>query len=189
MAARTAIFNVVDQSQLLSDGQSSLGYNGQTKKLAMSFTPTMGNLTGIAFRRAANVGNPVMNIHIDLRTDNADVPSSTILTSYNMTAAEWTSNSVGVDIPVALAYDTTPETLYHIVWDPSLLDNSNYVQVQRKNSDVYARGKERAWGGTAWDYYTRDTYFKTYHGKLRTAISATRTDATTRTDAAARTAI
>lgn len=169
--------NNIDQSFTTTPDWSSWVWNtaGVQYMEAQSFTATKSKLTWVYVYKQANTGTPTWNFKIDIRTDNAWVPSATILATYTIPLATYNALSVW-EFLVNVPYNLTTGTVYHIVC-------SNTATEWLNNS--FKVGAKWAWGYTWWimNYSadwgatwlpngTADMYFKTLYYKPTTNFKA-----------------
>ena len=150
----------------VGDGAVSIMGSGDNTKWAQSFTKIQGPFKKLSLyiRKA---GTPTDNVIVELQTDNAGVPSGTVLTSLTLNAEQFGSSFVLYE------YEndefTTPDIdfeldeTYHLVLRRSgAADEDNYVMFQiafaERNEDMedddeanpYKNGELQQYNGTAW---------------------------------------
>jgi hypothetical protein len=151
----------VDQSQLSQNTYCIVG-NGQYAQ-SQSFTPTKGEIIGVMINKYSATSGTPNDLVIAIRTNNAGVPSATVLTSKTYTYAQWNAFSNGMVFvpftPVAL----TPATVYHIVMTAG--NTGGIYFLGNYNSSVYAGGNrcQSITAGSSWSAQTDDLAFQTLY--------------------------
>lgn len=108
---------IVDQNQSLkNDGEVVGSVSGSNYGAAQSFVPNYSNLVDIEIWKLSigMVGTPTGNYTIQLRTDSAGSPSSTILASKKWSVSELDALGDGMQF-TNITYTLTPGTPYWIV--------------------------------------------------------------------------
>jgi len=100
-----------------------------------------------------------MDLTVSIRTNNAGVPSATVLTSKTYPAAEWEAFGVGLVYVPLTQVALTPGTLYwiHLGFSGGGTDYFGYY-----SSSVYTGGTYLEWNGSSWTNKLCDLTFKTH---------------------------
>jgi hypothetical protein len=117
-----------------------VGHNGSFHIwTAQSFQVTAGVLSQFVIKHYANTGSPTGTITWEVRTNNAGVPSSTILASGTYTPVASADNTITVLEGIALQASTT----YWLNLRPTNVQSAtNYWGIKlHSSSDEYANGK------------------------------------------------
>jgi len=116
---------------------AALGDSGGNEfRVAQSVVPTAGTLSGITFVMGASVGTPSGDVTVEIRTDNAGIPSSTILytTTHTPTASSNNTVTIGGTPPFL---DTS--LIWIVLSVPAQATNSRYA-VTYNTANPYASG-------------------------------------------------
>jgi len=168
----------IDQSFLTTPSSTSAVWNawGLQYMKSQSFTPTKSKLTWVYLYKRANVGSPTGNMKIDIRTDNAGSPSSTILATYTIPLATYNAITDDTEFIVNLPCNVTAGTLYHIVATNTATEALNaYFVLWKVNAGWYTwwAAKLSSDWGAVWSLDgTADLYFKTLYYKPTTNFKA-----------------
>lgn len=168
----------IDQSFLTTPDQWRWLWNfsGLQYINSQSFTATKSKLTWVYLYKRANVWTPTWNVKIDIRTDNAWDPSSTILATYTIPLATYNALTTNSEFLVNLPCNLTAWTKYHIVGSNTATEASwNFFNLWALAAWGYTWGDQRFstnWG-TTWSINgTADLYFKTLYYKPTTNFKA-----------------
>lgn len=157
-----------DQSQTTQNGTIVVGEADATTrkiKIAQSFIPTGTRISAVSLYKSADTGSFTGTVLIEIKTDVAGVPTTTVATK-TLTNAEWLALSTGLN---RITFDTEYTTLtvggtYWIVITPSTNDNANCINLGTNTSGGYTSGSVKYFNTTdSWTAVpTIDLYFQTW---------------------------
>jgi hypothetical protein len=129
--ATTTITATGGGSQWVGDG------GGTDYAVSQGFQVTAGILSQITIVFDANTGSPSGTATWEIQTDNAGVPSNTVLATDTFTPVASTTNTINISDSIFLAASTT----YHLVVKPTALQATNTRwNILASSSSVYAGG-------------------------------------------------
>lgn len=150
------------------DGGVKITGEGNNVEWAQSFTKVNGPFKELALYIAKG-GSPTDNLVIEIQTDNAGVPSGTVLSSLTLDASQFTSSFVLHEYDAEEWSDPTIEfsldEVYWIVFSRSgSSDTANYILINaavatEEDDDPYENGELLNYNGSTWDRII--TYIKT----------------------------
>ncbi|HYT46233.1 MAG TPA: choice-of-anchor R domain-containing protein, partial [Methylomirabilota bacterium] len=116
--------------------------NDPTSYKAQSFiSPFTGRVDKVALKLKKS-GSPTDDLIVEVRTDNSNQPSSTILSSTRIAASSLPTSSAFVALDIAENPSLTNGTRYWIVAHRSgTIDLTNYIVLSINTSDPYPNGK------------------------------------------------
>jgi len=130
---------------------------GDGERYAQSFIPTHDStLTQLKYK-ALKTGSPTDNLVVQVRTDDTNKPSSTVVGTADTRDAATLTGTMTEYTASGLSIDLSGGTKYWFHWDRSGADDgSNYCQIGDITPAPYADGDEGEWGDGAgeWVIYT-----------------------------------
>lgn len=158
------------------------GTGGNPDGLAQSFSLGSDQTIRYVSFWAVPTGSPTGNLIVEVRTDNAGVPSSTVLGSGQMAAADLpaVASAMAISIPIT-ATALTGSTTYWIVWRRDVAADGAAIQVDRAPaSSLYAGGVPATLNAGTWTPGTTDFGFTLQDGSgaVIDGGTATNSDAT-----------
>jgi hypothetical protein len=133
--------------------ETQIGDNASREIPAQSFTAGSSySLAAVVLPLVRN-GTPTDNFYVEIRSDNSDSPSSTVLATSNLhssaTAVSATYRHVKFDF--ASPPSLTNGTRYWILaFRDGGIDASNYVGWAVTSGSIYAGGRVLQWNGSSW---------------------------------------
>lgn len=170
-----------DVSQAVQNSAQKVGEanaTGKANKIAQSFVAGKTPLKSVSLYKKANTGSFVGDVVVSVYTDNAGVPSVSLVGSVTIANATYNALTVDQEFTASFASDLSLNlgSTYWIVVTTTTSDNSNYINLAYQNSSVYASGALYRYNST--DSYVAiggDLYFKTNinpNGKVPTVDSS-----------------
>jgi len=167
----------VDQSQTTANQATQFGMSGADStnptKLAQQFVCTKPKFTWFIFRRVVSTGTFTWDVTVWIYADSGtNTPTGTALATYTWTNAQWEAIAAETDYTVSLPCILTTDgtTKYHIVFQSTTSDSSNYPRVKvGSGATSYPSWVALAFSGAStWTPIGLDLYFKTLHQLHRT---------------------
>jgi hypothetical protein len=137
-----------------SSGSPVGDISGTEYRMAQSFQCPAGTLYKIKFTLVVNTGSPSGGLSWEIRTNNAGVPSSTVLASGGPVAVTASAENT---ITVAGGPSLSASTTYWLVLYTGAQSNDNYYEWKAETPSVYANG-QRAYSTNSGSSWTADAY-------------------------------
>ncbi len=165
----------IDQSQLTQNTQLWVwSWAWVQVRRSQSFTPTKSKHTWVVLYKWTNTWTPTGNFKVDVVTNNAGSPSTTILATQTIALATYNALALW-EFTVNLPCNLTAWTLYHYVISNTATEAwTNNFGILANSAWGYTWGDQRTsldWA--AWTVtWTNDLYFKTLYYKPTTNFKA-----------------
>ena len=133
-------------------GVQNIGFSAAGTAAAESFSPSGATWSASsAFIKVGKFGNPLDNICVDIRTDNAGAPSATVVLTKQIAGTTLTGDSTWVKFDFGSAASLTYGSIYWLmVWRSGAVDAANYYRLMVDESVPYYSGTLSLWNGAAW---------------------------------------
>ncbi len=157
----------IDYNPLLASTAYNVeGGSGTNESLAQEFQPTAAIWCSKIAARAHKNGNPTDNVICRIETDNAGVPSGSLVhanATKTISAAGLPGGAAWIDFEFPAPFQLSSGTPYHIVMTRSGgRDVSNNFRWQAKVPGSYADGDEERKNSGSWSNYAEDFFFRVY---------------------------
>lgn len=154
---------------LTSNGAQNFRETSSLQKVAqgIKFVTDLG-LTAVVrdvLVQMDKVGTPTGYCWLTIETDNAGDPSGVSVADsqkIDVSLLSTSNQDVVFVFRNASPFTFVASTQYHIVWNSTVTVNaSNYLQVRRQNTSVYADGALKTYNGSVWAAVVADAHFAT----------------------------
>ncbi len=155
------IVAAIDQQQTTNSAAEIFGNNTVGQKIAQSFLPSLGRVTGLTFQRRNSTGTYIGDVTISIQTDANGIPSGTNIYITTIANATWEAITELTDSSLAFSAGLNlGGAPYWIVFESSTLSVINRPNLAGATGNLYLNGGIKAYNGTTWIASTDDLYFK-----------------------------
>lgn len=164
----------VNGMTISTNASNDVGNNSSLDtKDAQSFTVGGSPLTIDTIHvKGSRVNNPIGDIIFEVQTDSAGTPSGSVLATGYIPAAALGTTDADIYVPLNESLTLSASTVYWIVFYASNgVNGSNFFQLARSISDVYAGGVLARYNGSAWSNSTWDLFLELGTSTISSAVS------------------